>query len=148
MPRLTSLVVLTLLTSSLLGCLGEHGHRVHVRRTPEEIARANRQPKDYAELIDDLKAEEEENALNGPLRRSEAHYHLTELHVDRIKASGEDPWEDYEDERRRVLYRKWVDAHRDPPDAPAPEAAAPAPAKEEAEGEGEEEGFESEDDGF
>ena len=146
MLRLTSLVVLTLITAPLLGCLGEHGHRVHVRRTPEEIARANRQPKAYAELIDALKAEEEENALNGPLRRSEAHYHLTDLHVNRIKASGEDPWEDFEDERRRVLYRKWVDAHRDPPDAPEPEPA-PAPAAEE-EGEGEDESFESEDDGF
>lgn len=146
MPRLTSLVVLTLLTGPLLGCLGEHGHRVHVRRTPEEIARANRQPKAYAELIDDLKAQEEENALDGPLRRSEAHYHLTDLHVDRIKRMSEDPWEDFEDDRRRVLYRKWVDAYRDPPDAPEPEPAKPAP-EEGAEDEGVEED-EYEDDGF
>ncbi|MGE0713096.1 MAG: hypothetical protein AB7N76_35255 [Planctomycetota bacterium] len=132
--------ILLLATLPLAGCLGDNGHRIQVRRTPEEIARANRQPKDYAELIDELKAEEEANALDGELRRSEAWSKVKKLRIGEITQVPEDPWESFEDERRETLYRKWPDRLLDPPVVAEGEGEGEAKKKDEekpAEGEGE-----------
>jgi hypothetical protein len=107
--------VLLIFSLLFVGCIGDHGHRVHARRTPEEVARADRQPKDYAELIEAMKAQDMANELNGELRRSEGYSKLKHHRLREIMSVPEDPWKAFEDERRATLYRKWPDRIIDPP---------------------------------
>ena len=144
MPRNLTITLLASLTALLGGCVGTKPERIHVRRTPEEIARTERGPGSYAELQEQLKQEDEARALDGSLARSEAWLKVSKLRIAEIAKSPNDPWESYEDERRAVLYRHWGDKHTPPPvfeGEPLPGEPAPARGPD-ADGEGEGEGDE------
>tara|TARA_R110002072_G_scaffold91858_2_gene204764 strand:+ start:1310 stop:1771 length:462 start_codon:yes stop_codon:yes gene_type:complete len=142
MPVRPILVVLILFTALLSGCVGNDPKRVHVRRTPERIARDDASPKSYGVLREELKAQDMANELSGDLKRSEAALKVSRYKINEITAVRGDPWDNYEDERRSTLYRHFSDRFAPPPviaGEPLPGEAPPAAD----EGEGEEGGEEA-----
>lgn len=134
--------LLLCLSLVFVGCIGDHGHRVHVRRTPEEVVVANRKTKDYVELREEMKQTEENNALTGDLHRSEGYSKVRRLLITRAMAVPVDPWDSFEEDRFRTLYRKWKDRLRDPPPVVLDTGPPQEAEGEDAEGEGEEGGDE------
>lgn len=137
MPRPSTITVLVACSALLGGCVGTKPERIHVRRTPEDIARYERGPGSYAELQEQLKQEDEARALDGTLARSEAWLKVSRLQIAEAAQVGNDPWEDYEDERRAVLYRHWGDKHAPPPvveGEPLPGEPAPSRGEEPEDG--------------
>ncbi|MBL4849172.1 MAG: hypothetical protein JKY65_26910 [Planctomycetes bacterium] len=107
---------LLLIALLLAGCVGsDDPQRIHVRRTPEIIARDDASPKNYAQLREELKQQDEANALTGELKRSEGYLKVKRYKIGLITRAPRDPWADYEGDRRRALYRHFGDRFSAPP---------------------------------
>lgn len=142
MPVRPILGVLILLTALLSGCVGNDPNRIHVRRTPEQIARDDASPKSYGVLREELKAQDMENELTGELKRSEAALKVARYKIGQITSVRGDPWDNYERERRSTLYRHFSDRFAPPPViAGEPLPGETPPAADEDEG-GDEDGDE------
>jgi hypothetical protein len=142
MPVRPILGVLILLTALLSGCVGNDPNRVHVRRTPEQIARDDASPKSYGVLREELKAIDMENELSGELKRSEAALKVSRYKINQITSVRGDPWDNYERERRSTLYRHFSDRFAPPPvvaGEPLPGETPPASEDEEDDGGGDDE---------
>lgn len=139
MPARPILGVLIFLTALLCGCVGNEPNRIHVRRTPEQIARDDASPKSYGVLREELQAEDMKNALTGDLKRSEAALKVSRYKINQITAVRGDPWENYENERRSTLYRHFSDRFAPPPVIAGEPLPGEAPPSSEEEDEGEDE---------
>lgn len=131
-------VLIFVLVALLSGCVGNEPNRIHVRRTPERIARDDASPKSYGVLREELKAQDLENELTGDLKRSEGYLKVKRYKIGQITAVRGDPWENYENERRRTLYRHFSDRFAAPPviaGEPLP-GETPPPSEEEGGDEG------------
>lgn len=143
MPRLL-LFMLLLSTLLLGGCVGNKGERIHVRRTPEELARDTASPKNYAQLREEIKQQDEANALTGELKRSEAWLKYKRWRINQITSVRGDTWDNYENERRATLYRHFSDRFSPPPVIEGEPLPGEEPPKSDDEGDEGDEGDEDE----
>lgn len=114
-PRTLALAAVLALSAS--GCLTTHDEAIRVRRTEEMIEA--RRPKTFEQLL----REQEELALRTELPPALSRTLASEKGAKKqlraaLARRSDDPWLEYESERRRVLVRHWHDVGPPPGDEP------------------------------
>lgn len=122
------------------GCLGQPPRKVKTVRDPALLERElSLERKDYWELVWEREAAERALQLKPDLERTLNRDRTAKLLLHEVLVTiPEDPWAEYEHDRKRVLYRKWADARAPlPADGPGEAAAGGDESSDEGSGDDE-----------